>query len=505
MVTPELEFPLRAGLKYAEVPGTPDVSTSVFPNLSTMRQSTVSPPTCSGISLSAVRKRDTELRTRRKHWHEPTPHYTCLRSAGDETTHQYVLGGTCYLLTETSRYERVARSVGIPTKITVRPSTVAGILTFVGTEISSTEFVQLFDNPLLDRAVSAAWPDMEKLMRSGVDLSAKNLARLRFDLDDALHECLTVLERAQDAEDQAPGAETSSDERFMELIELAARRGYSLIPEVAAIRDRIGSGDKRVDELQRMLDEAMAANSELDPACLTPPSRATFSANPSARATRRTGSILSLSAPANLSINGWVSDTRSPSSSLPFGWTRTVIPSLSDERQTWILQSLPEQREERLFVFVPAEAILGMRYVEAFEVELSKKPLVHEVVRRSENRLRPILLVGTALDHSISSKEREPGILSTPFSTKSSKSPSTKTRAEIEIIEVNSPLDRVTNWIVVFVVWRGNKNRWFLICQLFAVQANNNEALTSENTVDVAQMLSNFLDRTAKRWIVEIH
>ncbi len=186
------------------------------------------------------------------------------RNETDETTHQYVLGGTCYLLTETSRYERVARSVGISTKITVRPSTVAGILTFVGTEISSTEFVQLFDNPLLDRAVSAAWPDMEKLMRSGVDLSAKNLARLRFDLDDALHECLTVLERAQDAEDQAPGAETSSDERFMELIELAARRGYSLIPEVAAIRDRIGSSDKRVDELQRMLDEAMAANSELE-------------------------------------------------------------------------------------------------------------------------------------------------------------------------------------------------------------------------------------------------
>ena len=30
MVTPELEFPLRAGLKYAEVPGTPDVIRYVF-------------------------------------------------------------------------------------------------------------------------------------------------------------------------------------------------------------------------------------------------------------------------------------------------------------------------------------------------------------------------------------------------------------------------------------------------------------------------------------------
>ena len=182
----------------------------------------------------------------------------------DKTAPQHVLGGTCYLLTETARYERVAQLVGIPTKVTVRPSTVAGILSFVGAAISSTEFVQLFDNPLLDRAVSAVWPDMEKLMRSGVDLRAKSLVRLRFDVNHAFHECLTAVERAQDAEEQDSKVEASSDERFMELIESAARRGYKLIPEVAAIRDRIGSGDKRVEELQQLLDEEMSANTELE-------------------------------------------------------------------------------------------------------------------------------------------------------------------------------------------------------------------------------------------------
>ena len=182
----------------------------------------------------------------------------------DQTAYQRVLGGTCYLLTETARYERVAQSVGISTKVTVRPSTLAGILSFVGPAINSTEFVQLFDNPLLDRAVSAVWTDMEKLMRSGVDLRAKNLARLRFDFDHALHERLTALESAVDAEQRDSKAEASSDERFMELIESAAGRGYRLIPEVAAIRDRIGSGEKRVEELQRLLDEAMAASTELE-------------------------------------------------------------------------------------------------------------------------------------------------------------------------------------------------------------------------------------------------
>ena len=182
----------------------------------------------------------------------------------DKTGHRYALGGKCYLLTETARYERVARSVGIPTKVTLRPSTVAGILNFVGGEISSTEFVQLFDNPLLDRAVSAVWPDMEKLMRSGVDLRPKNLARLRFDFEHALHERLTALERAQDAEEQDSKAEASSDERFAELIATAQRRGYSLIPELAAIHDQIGSSNKRVEELQRQLDEATSSNTELE-------------------------------------------------------------------------------------------------------------------------------------------------------------------------------------------------------------------------------------------------
>ena len=182
----------------------------------------------------------------------------------DKSAQQHVFGGTCYLLTETARYERVAQSVGIPTKVTVRPSTVAGILSFMGAPISSTEFVQLFDNPLLDRAVSAVWPDMEKLMRSGVDLRAKNLARLQFDFDDALHECLTALEGAQEAEEKGSKVEVSSDERFMELIESAARRGYSLIPEVAAIRDRIGGGEERIEELQQLLDEAMSTNTELE-------------------------------------------------------------------------------------------------------------------------------------------------------------------------------------------------------------------------------------------------
>jgi hypothetical protein len=54
-------------------------------------------------------------------------------------------------------------------------------------EVSATDFVQFFDNPFLGIAVSTFWPDLERLVRSGVSLRGKNLPRMRFDLDGALH------------------------------------------------------------------------------------------------------------------------------------------------------------------------------------------------------------------------------------------------------------------------------------------------------------------------------
>ena len=183
----------------------------------------------------------------------------------DESRRGGVLGGICYLLTETSRYERVAKSIGIATRITVRPGMLAGILGLIGeSAMNSAEFVQLFDNPLLDQAVSAAWPDMDKLMRSGVDLQGKTLTRLRFDLDHALHKELTELDNAQNAEGSGQHLGVSSDERFLQLITSATARGYSLIPEVEAILHRIGGGQQRVEKLERLLDEAMSANKELE-------------------------------------------------------------------------------------------------------------------------------------------------------------------------------------------------------------------------------------------------
>jgi len=73
-----------------------------------------------------------------------------------------VLGGSCYLVTEAVRYTRVARSQGVQAVITIRPGALAGVQELIGTfDLTPSDFLQLFENPFLDAAVGAVWPDVE--------------------------------------------------------------------------------------------------------------------------------------------------------------------------------------------------------------------------------------------------------------------------------------------------------------------------------------------------------
>ena len=149
--------------------------------------------------------------------------------------------------------------------MTVRPSALASLQELIGTfEVPPSEFVQLFDNPLLETVVGSVWPDLEKLVRSGVSLRGKSLQRLRFDLDNALHAQILSLSKAEEDEESNSGPTEAPDEQFLELLNTATRRGYSLIPEVDALRVRIDSSEQRAHELQAVLDEVNTKNQELE-------------------------------------------------------------------------------------------------------------------------------------------------------------------------------------------------------------------------------------------------
>jgi hypothetical protein len=192
---------------------------------------------------------------------------TALRmNPADESASSDVLGGTCYLVTETRRYTRVARSFGVHSTVTIRPAALAGLQDLIGTfDVPPSEFVQLFDNPLLETVVDSVWPDLEKLVRSGVDLRGKSLQRLRFDLDKALHVQILNLSKAEEEEEESDSEQTTApDEKFLELLNTATRRGYALIPEVDALRARIESSEQRANDLQAVLDEVSVKNQGLE-------------------------------------------------------------------------------------------------------------------------------------------------------------------------------------------------------------------------------------------------
>jgi len=216
-----------------------------------------------GSKKSRYRKEEDEAKLART---DATLFLTALRmNPADESTSTDVLGGACYLVTETFRYTRVARSFGVHSTVTVRPSALASLQELIGTfEVPPSEFVQLFDNPLLETVVGSVWPDLEKLVRSGVSLRGKSLQRLRFDLDNALHSQILILSKAEDDVDSNSGPTEAPDEQFLELLNTATRRGYSLIPEVDALRVRIDSSEQRAHELQAVLDEVNSKNQELE-------------------------------------------------------------------------------------------------------------------------------------------------------------------------------------------------------------------------------------------------
>jgi hypothetical protein len=84
-------------------------------------------------------------------------------------------------------------------------------------------------------------------------------------LDKALHVQILNLSKAEEEEEESDSEQTTApDEKFLELLNTATRRGYALIPEVDALRARIESSEQRANDLQAVLDEVSVKNQGLE-------------------------------------------------------------------------------------------------------------------------------------------------------------------------------------------------------------------------------------------------
>lgn len=183
----------------------------------------------------------------------------------DET--KRLLWARCYVLTNSSRYQKAAREMHVVNVATTRPQQVATVYELLrGPVIDDVMFVQLFDNPILNAVVDAMWPELEKIAKSGIELRDKSLVRLRRDVDVTFHDALSRAEEAESTADRIgdEGAEAEAGNRYIALLDEAEGLGYQLNPIASKLQQISKAGaekDKRIAELEsqyREIDERIS-------------------------------------------------------------------------------------------------------------------------------------------------------------------------------------------------------------------------------------------------------
>lgn len=180
-----------------------------------------------------------------------------------------ILGGHCYLITASGRYLRSSSKIGLRDVVTTRPQSLVALLDLIGEiKMTPTEFVSLFENPLIIYAVSQAWEDVQVLIESGIVLKEKSIPRLRWDLDQGLHEKIVALRetdtRAESVEEAADL--DIGDHEYIELLKSAASRGYRRIPELDPLIKAVEKAQNDVQAKSRAFDELLSKYEGLEKA-----------------------------------------------------------------------------------------------------------------------------------------------------------------------------------------------------------------------------------------------
>jgi hypothetical protein len=190
-----------------------------------------------------------------------------LLNCQDSVSWGHILGGHCYLITESSRYLRCAKRVGLKDVVTTRPQSLMALLELIGgIKITPTEFVSLFENPMLIYAVDQAWVDVQVLLESGIVLRSKSIGRLRWDLDQELHRQIAALSEADAREEseEEPVELDAGDSEYLQLLKSAASRGYPRIPLLDSLMEDLEKAQKEVKAKSKAFEELLLKYEEID-------------------------------------------------------------------------------------------------------------------------------------------------------------------------------------------------------------------------------------------------
>lgn len=148
-----------------------------------------------------------------------------------------LMDGKAYLITNSNRSIRCAKSNGIFSTVVSKPSVLVALLSEIGWfDASDKSIVDLLGNPFLAEITNQCWDELKVLVDSGVDLRGKELPRLKRELKHVIHDLITQEEddlendndSSFDKEESTPKMEDM--EQFVQFTEMIHSKGYKLIP-----------------------------------------------------------------------------------------------------------------------------------------------------------------------------------------------------------------------------------------------------------------------------------
>lgn len=164
-----------------------------------------------------------------------------------------LLTGSYYLITNSSRTGYCAYKTGFKGKVISKLPLLASLLRINCTNcISSKEFIGLLDNPFLTAAMNKCIDEINDLVKAGVILKGCSLTRLRFDLDQKLHDKITVIEKCLSI-DNVHEAE-SIENQVIDLLGEIDEMGYELGTVIGQIVKAYKNKVKVIEEKDRALD-----------------------------------------------------------------------------------------------------------------------------------------------------------------------------------------------------------------------------------------------------------
>lgn len=148
---------------------------------------------------------------------------------------QDLLKNKYYILTNSTRVHYCAKQLGVSANILCKPASLMAYLVETGLiQDDQIKIQSLFENPFLQHTAKTIWKDVEILLKSGIEITGKNIITMRFALQDEINKLLT----------------NPSEEECNEIYKKTKEKGYFFSPIIESAKKEAESNEKKSKELE---------------------------------------------------------------------------------------------------------------------------------------------------------------------------------------------------------------------------------------------------------------